>query len=132
MKIVNENDLPEKQVPGRTIRWLYEKGGPVEAEFLSFCVINITPGSTVTPAHSHPDGEELVYIMSGNGHVYIDGEIRPMEAGCAILFEKGSKHMLRNSGDVPMKVACFYAPATNMSEYSFHPEVDFDNGRMDE
>ena len=44
------------------------------------------------------------------------------------MFEQGKIHMVRNSGDGEMKVACFFAPASNLDEYEFHPEVDFDGG----
>ena len=91
--------------------------------------MRVEPGSTVQPAHSHPDGEELIYFIHGEGKVYVDGVIRPVREGSAVLFEKGSIHMVRNSGTEEMKVACFFAPASNLDEYKFHPEVLFDDGK---
>lgn len=128
MKIIHETDVPEKAVPGRFLRWIAKDGEGLDPEFCSCCVMRVEPGSTVTPAHCHPDGEELIYIMEGEGKVYVDGIIKPMVAGTAVLFEKGSKHMVRNSGTEPMKVICFFAPKTSLDAYEFHPEINFDEG----
>jgi len=94
--------------------------------------MRVLPGQTVQPAHSHPNGEELIYFISGNGHVYVDGIIRPVREGSAVLFEQGSIHMVRNSGDQEMKVACFFAPASKLEEYEFHPDTNFDDGHIEE
>jgi uncharacterized cupin superfamily protein len=88
--------------------------------------MRVLPGHTVQPAHCHPEGEELIYIISGEGQVYVDGTIKPLREGCAVLFEKGSIHMVRNSGPIEMKVACFFTPRTKLDEYELHPEIDFD------
>ena len=128
MKIIHENDVPEVAPPGRFLRWIAGAGSGLSAEFCSCCTMRVSPGQTVSPAHCHPDGEELIYIISGEGKVYVDGVIKPMREGCAVLFEKGSVHMVRNSGAEEMKVICFFAPKTSLDEYEFHPEVNFDGG----
>jgi hypothetical protein len=38
--------------------------------------------------------------------------------------------MVQNNGDTEMKVACFYAPKTKLDEYEFHPDVEFESGRV--
>lgn len=128
MKVIHESDVFEKAVPGRFLRWIVDPKDGLEAEFCSCCIMRVLPGETVKPAHCHPDGEELIYIMSGEGKVYVDGVISSVREGSAVLFEKGSIHMVRNNGGVEMKVACFFAPATDLDEYEFHPEIDFDGG----
>ena len=129
MKIIHENDVAEKAVPGRFLRWIVDKNSGLESEFLSCCIMRVEPGSTVQPAHSHPNGEELIYLIEGEGKVYVDGVIKPVKQGSAVLFEQGSIHMVRNSGTKEMKVACFFAPASNLDEYEFHPEVQFEGGK---
>lgn len=128
MKLIHERDVLEKAVPGRYLRWLVDNKDAMSSQNLSFCVMRVEPGATVTPAHSHPQGEELIYIMQGEGAVYVDGVIKAVAPGNAVLFERGAIHMVRNTGSVEMKVACFYAPATSLEEYKFHPEIDFDGG----
>ncbi|MDC7245536.1 MAG: cupin domain-containing protein [Sphaerochaetaceae bacterium] len=128
MKIIHETDVEETKVPGRFLRWIAKDNTGLDPEFCSSCVMRVEPGFTVSPAHSHPEGEELIYIIEGEGKVYVDGIIKKMQAGTAVLFEKGSIHMVRNSGKIPMKVICFFAPKTSLEEYEFHPEIDFDGG----
>ena len=50
--------------------------------------------------------------------------IRPIPAGRGPV-RVGEVHMLQNNGDVPMKVACFFAPATNLDNYKFFEDVEF-------
>jgi uncharacterized cupin superfamily protein len=128
LKIINEMDVIEKVVPGRFLRFIADKGVGLDPEECSCCVMRVSPGETVKPAHSHPDAEELIYVIAGEGKVYVDGVIAPLKEGTAVLFEKKSIHMVRNSGEKEMKVICFFAPSTNLGDYIFHPEVQFEGG----
>ena len=71
----------------------------------------------------------MLYIINGSGKVYIDGIIYPFREGSVILFEQGKVHMVRNTGSEELKVACFFAPATDLESYEYHPEIDFDGGK---
>ena len=124
LPIVDEANVEALELPGRQLRWVItnENSG---AKHCSMCVIEVQPGQTVRPAHSHPNGEEVIYLLSGSGKVYIEGVVEPVKAGCAVLFPKGSVHMLRNSGTTPMKVACFFAPPSDLSTYKFFEDVEF-------
>ena len=123
--IVYEDQVETKELPGRSLKWFFTPEMNKAVGF-TFNVVNIKPGNTVKPAHSHQKNEELIYIVSGSGKVYIDGEVYKVETGAAILFSPGSIHMLRNSGDIDMKVACFFTPPATLSrDYTFHEEVEF-------
>ena len=122
--VINEKDIETIALPGRDLKWLVTPEMN-QSDQLAFNVVNIKSGNTVKPAHSHKNHEEMVYILSGSGKAYIDGTVYAIEAGTAILFSAGSIHMLRNSGDVDMKVACFFTPSATLKDYTFHEEVDF-------
>ncbi|MGF7216446.1 mannose-6-phosphate isomerase-like protein (cupin superfamily) [Spirosoma lacussanchae] len=124
MTILHEDDVPENEHPGRFMRWLASDDS-LPAQNLSVCVIRVLPGEAVRPAHSHPNSEELIYIISGSGKVMIESEVGSVRAGSAILFEQGKVHMLKNTGDVEMKVICFFAPATSIDNYQMFEAVDF-------
>lgn len=124
MTIIHENDVPEIALPGRYMRWL-ANANSLPAKQLSTCVIRVLPGETVRPAHSHPNSEELIYIISGCGKVMIEGEVADVRSGSAILFEQGKVHMLRNTGDAEMKVICFFAPQTNLDNYKTFEYITF-------
>jgi quercetin dioxygenase-like cupin family protein len=124
LPVVHENDVPELDLPGRHLRWVITAEN-VNAKCSSACVIRVPPGQTVKPAHSHPNGEEVIYIIRGSGRVYIDGVIEAVREGTTVLFPQGAVHMLQNSGTEEMKVICFFAPPSDLTTYRFFENVDF-------
>ena len=124
MKMIHENDAIEKKLPGRFMCWL-ASADVLEAKKLSVCIIRVPPGETVRPAHSHPEGEELIYILNGNGRVLVDGEVKPVTKGTAVLFPNGSVHMLQNNGMEEMKVICIFAPPADPGVYKSYEDVSF-------
>ena len=110
---IHEDEAEDLGLPGRNLRWLIGKEG-VPAKYCSTCVIHVAPGERVRPAHSHPNGEEVIYIIKGSGRVLVSGEVRPVTAGTAVLFPQGAVHMLHNTGAEEMKVVCFFAPPTGL------------------
>ncbi len=122
--VIHESEAEGLDLPGRNLRWLVN-ADLLGSKHLSMCVITVEPGQTVRPAHSHPNGEEVIYIVTGSGRVLVNGEVSAVRAGSAVLFPQGQIHMLQNSGDVQMKVACFFAPATDLDNYKFFEGVEF-------
>ena len=122
--VVHENEVEELELPGRHMRWLVTPE-TLNARHLSMCVIRVAPGEKVRPAHSHPHGEEVIYIIHGSGRVMVEGSVEAVKEGSAVLFPQGAVHMLHNTGNDEMKVACFFAPSTNLDNYKFFDDVDF-------
>jgi uncharacterized cupin superfamily protein len=123
-KVVYEDMIEARELPGRSLRWLFTPDMDLSEKF-TMNVVNIKPGSTVKPAHSHPATEEVVYIISGSGEAYIDGSVHEIRTGTAVFFSEGSIHMLRNTGTIDMKVVCFFTPPATLEHYTFHDEVVF-------
>lgn len=121
---IHESETEELDLPGRQLRWVVSKD-TLKANHCSACVIRIAPGERVRPAHSHPNGEEVVYIVSGSGRALVDGEVTAIRAGTTVLFPQGKIHMLHNTGGEEMKVVCFFAPPTSLDNYRMHEGVDF-------
>jgi quercetin dioxygenase-like cupin family protein len=121
---IHESDADDLDLPGRRLRWLVSDGS-VKSAYCSACVIRVPPGEKVRPAHAHPHGDEVIYIVEGAGRVLVGGEVKPVRAGSAVLFPRGAIHMLHNTGAIEMKVVCFFAPATSLANYEMHEEVDF-------
>lgn len=124
LPIVDETSIEALNLPGRDLRWIITKEN-VKAQHCTMCMIEVSPGETVRPAHSHPNGEEVIYIIQGSGRVMIDGVVEDVKQGCAVLFPQGSIHMLQNSGGEQMKVACFFAPPSDLGTYKFFDDVEF-------
>jgi len=122
--IVSEKTEETLDMPGRALTWLFTPEQGVADQF-SMNVVNIKGGQTVRPAHCHPGVEEVIYIMSGEGQVYIEGEVTDIAAGTAIRFPPGHVHMVRNSGTEDMKVVCFFTPPATLDNYAFFEDVTF-------
>ena len=122
--VVHESEVKELALPGRRMRWI-ANAESLDPQHLSACEIRVAPGEKVRPAHSHPNGEELIYIIRGTGRVMIDGAVDQVREGTTVLFPQGSVHMLHNTGEEEMKVVCFFAPPSKLSTYQFFDDVDF-------
>jgi quercetin dioxygenase-like cupin family protein len=121
---IHEDDAEPIGLLGRELRWLIGRNA-VPANHCSTSVIRVPPGDKARPAHSHPNGEEVIYIIQGSGRVLVGGEVQQVRAGMAVLFPQGVVHMLHNTGSEEMKVVCFFAPPTGFENYVMHEEVDF-------
>ncbi len=69
--------------------------------------VEIAPGANAGH-HTHP-GDEITYVMEGQGELLIDGE-PPLKfkAGEGFVVKAGLKHDARNTGTQPLKLAAIY------------------------
>jgi quercetin dioxygenase-like cupin family protein len=121
---LHEDDVEALGLPGRQLKWLVGKDG-LQSSHCSTCVIRVAPGDKVRPAHSHPNGDEVIYIIRGSGRVMVEGAVQRVRPGSVVLFPRGAVHMLHNTGADEMKVVCFFAPPTGLDNYQMHEGVDF-------
>jgi quercetin dioxygenase-like cupin family protein len=69
----------------------------------------IDPGEAAHPPHQHA-GEEIIFLLEGQGEATIGGEIHPMQAMSALFCPEHVMHGLRNSGPTPIKYAVIRVP----------------------
>jgi len=124
MKIIHEQEAEEIRLPGRAMKWLVSSN-TLPSENMSVCVIRVPAGETVHPAHAHPNCEEFIYVMQGQGRIMVDGDVADVQAGTSVLFPAESIHMLQNSGSEDMKVICFFAPPADLSTYRHFEGISF-------
>ncbi len=127
--IIYEERIKKEELPGRSLKWLITPDMNVSLKF-SLNTVVIKPGNTVKPAHAHPEMEELIYVTSGNGKVYIDGNVREIRKGTAVLFEPGSIHMVRNDGKKDIKLICVFIPPATMDDYRYFEDIEFPEGKF--
>jgi quercetin dioxygenase-like cupin family protein len=127
MDIIYESDVETIDLPGRSLQWLFTKEMNVSRRF-SMNSVTIKGGNTVRPAHSHPSVEEVIYVVSGNGRVLVDEEVKPIKAGTIVFFPAQSIHMVSNTGEEDMKIICFFTPPADFDDYKFHEGIDFPPG----
>jgi putative monooxygenase len=124
IKIVHLSDVKTTDLPGRKMRLAISEA-VLGAKKSSGGVIWIQPGCAVTPCHAHSESEEILFIIKGKGKVWVDGETSSVKSEDFILFPKNSRHMLKNTGNMVMKVLFIFSPPTNPSKYILFPEINF-------
>lgn len=81
--------------------WLVTGAAMPGAE-LTFGLVTIKPGER-NPLHSHPNCEEVLYVVSGRCEHRLGDEILALEAGSAIRIPRGVPHWARCVGDEPLQ-----------------------------
>jgi mannose-6-phosphate isomerase-like protein (cupin superfamily) len=76
----------------------------------SLAEATIAPGAA-TRAHYHPKTEEIYYILSGTGEMWIGAERREVSVGDGIAIPPGVKHQIKNPGTDTLVFLCCCAPA---------------------
>lgn len=62
--------------------------------------------------HNHPDADEILYILSGEGEQMVDdAQTFPVRAGQAVWIPKEAFHSTLNTGWDPLILLAIYAPA---------------------
>ena len=93
--------LPVENSSWGTLQWL--------------CNAKLIPGAQQTvglattlagksnPIHFHPNCEEILHVLSGQGTHSIEGRTVALRAGMTIRIPPGAKHNLVNTGTEPLK-----------------------------
>lgn len=64
-----------------------------------------------TAEHTHPETEEIYYILRGRGRMRIEGEERAVGPGDGIAIPAGKKHKIWNTGKGDLVFLCGCVPA---------------------
>jgi mannose-6-phosphate isomerase-like protein (cupin superfamily) len=67
-----------------------------------FSKVTLPPGSSIG-YHLHDKEEEVYFILSGQGEVNDNGEIRTVNPGDAVLTGNGASHSIENKSDKPLE-----------------------------
>ena len=65
-------------------------------------------------AHVHPLSEEIIYVVTGRGHIWIEGRRQPVEAGDVVHVPTGQAHATVPDPGSTMELMCFF-PHPNLS-----------------
>ncbi len=84
------------------------------AKAFSAGVVFVPPGRGHT-RHNHPEAEEIIFIIKGNGEQMIEDETgnpitQDVGAGCTIFIPESRFHSTQNTGDEPMEIFVVYSP----------------------
>ena len=66
--------------------------------------------STGGPDNRHPDQDQWLYILSGEGQAVVEGQTVDLAPGALLLIEAGEGHEIRCTGSAPLETFSIYAP----------------------
>ncbi len=87
---MQSGDAQSEEDPWATIEWLCRKD-LVGAEQLLLVRATIEAGRA-HPFHTHPNREEIIYVISGQAEQWVEDEYRILKAGEMALIPKGVAH----------------------------------------
>lgn len=59
---------------------------------------------------THPDNDQVLLLLSGEGKVVLNSEEAPYQAGDVVLVRAGTEHNFINTGSEPLKIITTYSP----------------------
>lgn len=118
--------MPVKYPAGVEITMLID-GETAGTTYLTESITKLKPGLTLKPAHSHKDIEEIIYVLEGEGEVWIEGGICKIEKGDSVLFPANSRHTVKNTGTVALVLLCLFSSPQYRKEgaYLTHENCGF-------
>lgn len=72
-------------------------------------IMSILPGEEIG-AETHPDNDQTLLLVEGEGQVVLDGQTSAYSAGDLVLVPAGTEHNFINKGEQPMKIITTYSP----------------------
>ena len=105
---IEPDDVSTLALDWGTIKWTTspEVNG---AERFSCGVVLLEPGDG-HELHTHPNSDEILFFISGEGEQTVAGETRDVAAGDTIFIPEGIEHSTINTGWEPLKFLAIYAP----------------------
>jgi len=103
MTVIRSDDLVFVSLPGR--QSADGLAGIASASSVRSVRLEHTPGRT---AHRHPHSEEVVYVVSGAGTVWIDGETTTVTAGDIVHIPPGCAHATVPVPGSVMELTCYF------------------------
>ncbi len=73
-------------------------------------VVMSLPAKEEIGEETHPDNDQVLYFVSGNGKAVIDGEEKQFGEDDIFLVKAGTKHNFINTGETDLKIITAYSP----------------------
>ena len=107
MKIARYEECPSRKFDTETAKGVTGRvviGKEDQAENFCMRVFTVAPGG-FTPRHSH-EWEHEIFVHSGKGKIFQNGEWRAVESGTAIFIPGNEEHQLMNGGGEDFVFIC--------------------------
>ena len=127
MTVIGRGDLEYREFPGRTTSNPFRDAGQ-GASTVREVVIEHVPSRS---PHFHPNSEEIVYVVAGNGRVWLDGVFHPVGPGSWYRIPAKTPHATMADPGQRMTLVCFFPHddfANNIEELDMVIEAGKDEG----
>ena len=112
--VTNVCDVEALDFPWGRLTWLMNDNLDAEAQ-QTFGLVYIDPGET-NDLHSHPNCEELLYVVSGQCDHRLGDGVYPMREGTLIRIPAGVAHNATNTGWEPVRMVLSYSSGDRQTE----------------
>ena len=116
---IHERDVEAVSLPGRDHKMVV-KPENVGSELMCAGVA-VFPAGKHAPAHVHENAEEILYVLSGCGNMYFDGQPERLEPGTFMLAKQGVEHSLEADAGEDLKVFYVFTPPVKQGSYDRKP-----------
>jgi len=86
----------------------------------------LQPGERIAE-HYHPYSEEFLFVADGEATADLDGEPMELATGAALLIPPGTRHRVRNTGTVPVRIVFHLGPLAPRPELGHVDTEDQDH-----
>ncbi len=108
-RFVTTSDAIREAGPWADMEWLCRPDIVAADKLLT---VRVTmPPHHCHPFHTHPDREELIYVISGHAEQWVDQEHRNLSAGDTAHIPAGMVHATYNPHDEPLVFLAILSPA---------------------
>ena len=76
---------------------------------MQIVVMTIPPGGEIG-AETHPETDQVLFFVEGEGESVLDGERSDVGEGDLVFVRAGTNHNFVNTGDQPWRIVTAYAP----------------------
>ena len=117
---VTSEDVSTQLFDWGTLKWM---ASPAVngCERFSAGVVQLAPGDG-HDLHTHPESDEILYVISGEGEQTVEGDTREISAGDMIFIPEAVEHGTINTGWETLTLLAVYAPPGPEAELAELPE----------
>jgi oxalate decarboxylase/phosphoglucose isomerase-like protein (cupin superfamily) len=120
-RFVDAEGLETVQLDWGTLKWMSTPETTGAAAFSAGMVV-LEPGKG-HERHTHPDSEEVLYVLSGEGTQTVAEDERRVSSGDMIYIPAGVEHSTVNSSWEPLRFLAMYGPPGPEAELRDSPEA---------
>ena len=106
---IHESEVKWTELPGRNVKLIIGPKAFGPCKNMSMGIAEF-PIGVVAPPHSHEHEEEVCYIVSGEGQLWVGERIETLKRGVCVYVPPRIVHQTRNTGKDILKVLYVFSP----------------------